>query len=133
MSTRITNNVGDVVECGTAFRVDGTLTTPTTAIAYVQAPDGTLYNSTDNPTRVALELEATTLSALVGDRMTPKLTAAERAAGVGIVRVRFVANDHGGWGVVVHGTGAAQGTDEFEVSVRRPVAAYRFAGSTTVS
>lgn len=133
MSTRTRNNVGDVIECGTSFRVDSVLTSPTAAVAYVESPDGSVYNSTDNPTRVALELASTNLTALVGDALTPALSAAERAAGTGVVRVKFVPDVHGTWGVIVHGTGAAQGTDEFEVGVVRPlVDNYRFTGSTTV-
>lgn len=129
----LTYDIGDVVEVGAIFRVAGALTTPTSATAYLEAPDGTVFNSDDNPTRVPVELGATTLTAQANARLATPLTAGELAAGTGIVRVRFVVNDHPKWNLVVVGQGDAQGAVETEIAVRRPAVAYRYDGNLVLT
>jgi hypothetical protein len=133
MSSRTLYDIGDVVEIGIPFRVDGVLTTPTSVVAYLDPPKGQTINSTDSPTRLAVELAATTLSTVIANKLDPVLTAAELTAGVGIVRVRFVVDDHPKWGLLVHGIGAAQGTYETEISVRKPVTGFRFTGNLVIT
>ena len=123
--TRTIHDPGDIIVVGAVFRVDETLTNPTTLVATVTNPQGGALNSTDAPTSVEVTIGTQAPTKQLFDL---GITAAENTAGVGVCTVRFraaIQNEStltafGTWVVRLLGTGNADGTEFVHVSVRRP-------------
>lgn len=135
MSTASTYNVGDLVEIGMTFKLNGTLTSPDNAQAVITVPSGTTTTHTDADAEVTIgtntgggETQAVT------DRLASllDLETAENTAGTGIVRVRFVATEAGEYDIHIQGWGTVQGAQQTTVAVSRPRATGVTAQNTAI-